>query len=368
MTLSLGGAGDRLRWRSARTGTGRLPRIPATSIPADGGYVLSAVVQDLAGNLSTPTNCQRQHRPPALNVEAVATNKSPVGRVCVGHHVPGQTELQRPSPSCGTVWQTAVTANGAGVWSVDMRRGKFPPAADIPLHRRRDQPDRQLRRVRPALSSWTWCLRLRRRLRLLQATTSSMPEKAGRMSSSLEPASRAPRWLVTWAGQTANATVDAGGNWQTSFAPASVPGNALTTCRRSAGSGRQSPSGATTPSVTVDTAPAPLAVTSVAGGDNLVSLIDAGSVAFSGTAAPGAALNVCGTGWTTIVARNGAGAWSTTFSKRAGWPWRPPSLFHQHVQCHRQHRQPAGHCHGGYGKAGPPVIASVTGPAGAPRS
>ena len=141
----------------------------------------------------------------------------------------------------------------------------------------------------------------------------NLPEKQSGVTvgGSAEPGSTV---LLTWGAQSLAAAVDGNGRWQAIFPAGAVPGDGeqpISAVVRDA-AGNQSSSA--TLAVTVNTALPPLSVASVAGGDEVVAIADAGSVRFSGVTQAGAAVSLSWNGISKVATANDSGGWVVDFA------------------------------------------------------
>src|SRR5690606_30662016 len=119
---------------------------------------------------------------------------------------------------------------------------------------------------------------------------------------------------VTWGQQVRSAVANGAGVWQApAFDSASIPGNGdhlITAVVQDLAGNNSAP---TQLNVNVNTTPPRLDVSPVAG-DGKVNALEAGSVAFTGSTDPNAAVTVAWNGTSRTGTADGSGNWSTSFS------------------------------------------------------
>ena len=292
-----------------------VPFDPA-SIPDNGDYGITAVVQDQAGNNSPVTTLavSVNTTPPVLNVAAVGgdgkVNAAEAGNVAFQ----GKTD---PNGSVTVVWNgfsKTDTADGSGNWSASFSGAEVPnsPGADVPFAITATS-------LVGNVASNTGSVFVDR---TPPAAPTLAPVAGNNLVNNAEGAGgvtvngsgeAGSTVIVSWGGKAASALVDSAGNWQTSFAPANLPANGTYTmaivARDDAGN---ETSGSSLP-VQLELGPAPLAMTSIAG-NNIVTANEIGNVTFVGTAAANAAINVV---WNNVVKptlANASGNWSVSYS------------------------------------------------------
>ena len=119
--------------------------------------------------------------------------------------------------------------------------------------------------------------------------------------------------LVNWGAQGQAVAVDAAGRWAAVFAATAVPGDGTQPITAVAQDAAGNSAPATGLAVAIDTVPSPLTVASVAGGDGVVSIADAGRVRFAGETEAGATVNVDWSGRAKPATVGADGRWEVEF-------------------------------------------------------
>ena len=297
-------------------GNWQTPAFDPASIPANGDYGMTAVVQDRAGNNSgtTTLNVSVNTTPPILNVRQVGGDGKINASEAANVAFQGTTD---PNGAVTIVWNgfsKTDTADGSGNWNATFAGAEVPNTAggDIPFAITATN-------VVGNVSNATGSVFVDR---APPAAPTIAPVAGNNLINNAEGAGgvsvtgsgeAGSTIILSWGGRTASAVVDSAGNWQTGFAPSNLPANGTYTmsavARDDAGN---ETAGASRP-VLLELGPAPLAMTAIAG-NNIVTANEIGNVAFVGTAAANAAINVV---WNNVIkptAANGSGNWSVSFS------------------------------------------------------
>ena len=290
----------------------------AAAIPADGSYAIVATVTDPAGNVSTPAQVAVSvvTVPATLAVAQVAVDNrvnavEAAGGISFGGNADAGAALT-------VVWNgiaKPVTADANGGWTVAYAPGEIPQTPGAVLDYTVSATN-LVGNTAAASGSITVDVVAPATPAINPVATDNIvnqPEKAGGVSVS-GSAEAGASVAVTWGTQSGSATADGSGNWVVPFGAGAIPADGPYTISAIATDVVGNVSAAAGLPVSINTAPPPLAVTSVAGGDNVVVILDAASVGFSGTAAAGATVNVSWGGLVKPVVANGAGVWSVAYT------------------------------------------------------
>jgi hypothetical protein len=301
-------------------GAWQAPAFDRASIPGDGDHTITAVVQDLAGNNSpvTPLKVNVNTAPPKIDLSPVAgngkVNAAEAGNVTFA----GATD---PNASVTVTWNNFTktdTADGSGNWSATFTGAEVPnPGASA------GQEAAYTIAVTNVVGN------------VASASGSVLVDRVAPLAPTIAPvavddivnATEAAAGVVVrgsgepgsiilldWAGRTASAPVDVNGNWQATFASSNLPPDGNRTISATAQDDAGNQAAGSPRSIAVESGPAPLAVTSVGGADGIVSLADAGSAVFVGTAAANAQINVVWNGIVRPTTANASGGWTASFT------------------------------------------------------
>ena len=278
--------------------------ISGASVPADGAYTVSAVVQDRAGNLSTATTASLgiDSTPPGLQITSIAGGDSQVAIADAGSvNFSGRTD---PNARVLVQWNgdKAVVADGSGNWTLNYTGIEVPdvPAAprginipytitatDVAGNSIAQAGQVLVDRVAPTAPAINT---------VAGDNVVTLTERANgiAVSGTVDPAETGARVEVTW-GTVTVSTAATNGQWSALFGPNDIPGGGgggaplATTVRAVAFDEVSNVSTATTLPVTVER---PFSAPTIGNveGDNVVSAAErADGVPLSGTVQAGVA-------------------------------------------------------------------------------
>ena len=290
--------------------------LSAASVPADGQYALSVVVQDRAGNSSTPTQLAvTVNTAPAALTLATGNEQINGAEAASGITFQGQTD---PNGTIAVVWngvaKPAVTADGSGVWSVGIAPGEIPAGngSSVPY----SIAATNLIGNTAALSGQATVDTVAPTVIAINPVTgdnlvTTADNPAGGITVT-GTATEAGTVSVTWGTKVATGTAGANGIWTAVFASGNLPADgthSLSVVATDAAGNQSAP--VALPAVVVDVTPPPLEASAVSI-DNFVNAAEApGGVTFSGTTEAGATVSVNWGGNILPGVVNGAGGWST---------------------------------------------------------
>jgi hypothetical protein len=296
-------------------GKWQTPGFDSGSIPGDGPSTSTAVVQDLAGNNSAPT----QATVTVNTAPARLDNLGGIGDINGSEAAAGITLTGRTDPN-GTVsvnWNGAakapVTADGSGNWQVAIAPTEIPQVAEgsVPYQITATNVIGNTNAIGGQVAIDAVAPPAPIIATVAGDNVVNQAERGAGVAVS-GTAERGADITVTWGSLTATGKADNGGNWTANFGAGSAPPDATYTITAVATDSADNQSGAgALAGVLVDTTPPAV---SAATPDPIINIAEAaGGIQFSGTLEAGATATITWNGTTQPVVPSGT-TWAANFA------------------------------------------------------